>query len=213
MMAITKTKQLLNELSYLVMASTANAFISLCSVVCVARFASVHSRANLHSQSIALSTPALLFSSFFTMPRIPPSLASAIDILMTQIHLPKTAKWPCRASVCHRPDLTPHPAALSASHLPLSHPPYHTLAFSGQWDGLGYHGDRTNRETSCQECFSVLALPPFLPTPIPPDSLQLPQLVVTSGVTSATQIYCIYMFVVVECVCVCVWMFMYDRHP
>lgn len=35
MMAITKTKQLLNELGYLVMASTANAFISpLLSCVC-----------------------------------------------------------------------------------------------------------------------------------------------------------------------------------
>lgn len=37
-------KQLLNELSYLVMANTANAFIFRCLVVCVVRFASVHSQ-------------------------------------------------------------------------------------------------------------------------------------------------------------------------
>jgi len=53
----------------------------------------------------------------------------------------------------HRPDLTTQPAPLSASHLPLTPQPYHTIAFSGQWDCLGCHGDRTNRETSCSECF------------------------------------------------------------
>lgn len=44
MMAITKMKQLLNELSCLVMANTANAFIFRCLVVCVVRFASVHTQ-------------------------------------------------------------------------------------------------------------------------------------------------------------------------
>lgn len=39
--AITKMKRLLNELSYLVMATTANAFIYPCLVVCV-RIASVY---------------------------------------------------------------------------------------------------------------------------------------------------------------------------
>lgn len=61
MMVITKTKQLLNELSYLVMASTAIAFISPCLVVCVVRFASVHSQ----SKSAFLINSALRTLLFF----------------------------------------------------------------------------------------------------------------------------------------------------
>lgn len=59
-MAVTKIKQLLNELSCIVMASTANAFIAPLSCVwrqiCLSLLA-----AKLHTQSIGLSTAILLF--------------------------------------------------------------------------------------------------------------------------------------------------------
>lgn len=76
MTAITKTKQLLNELSYLVMANTVNAFISPSLVVCVVRFASVHSQ----SKSAFLINSTLNYSVFFfSTPKMPFSIASSID--------------------------------------------------------------------------------------------------------------------------------------
>ena len=211
MMAITKMKQLLNELSYLVMATIANAIISPCLAVCVARFASVHSR----SKSASLINSSLNYRMLFFF------LSAAKDtvhlrlsnrlLLTTQRHLPKMAEWPCCvATVCHWPALTPHPAPLSASHLPLATHHITLLAISGQWDDLGYHGDRTNRETSCQEFFSVLALPAS--PPCSHSSATASRLAPASSSASPLsnlrhRVCRNYMFVVVSvCVCLCcVW--------
>lgn len=79
MMTITQTKQLLNELSYLVMASTANAFISPCLVVCVVRFASVHSQSKSAFLINSSLNYCILYIFFLSMPKILFSFASAID--------------------------------------------------------------------------------------------------------------------------------------
>lgn len=148
MMAITKMKQLLNYLSYLVMANTANAFIFRCLVVCVIIFASVHSqRKSAFLINSSLNRYCVLFS--FRRQRYRLALPQQLIFLMTQMRLPKMAEWPCcMVTVCHWVDLTHHPAPLSASHLPLA-TQHITPAFSGQWEGLGYQGDTANRQTSC----------------------------------------------------------------
>lgn len=82
MMAITKKKQLLNELRYLVMANTANAFISPCLVMCVVRFVSVHSQSKsafLINSTFNYCIPFFCFS--FSTSKMSFSIASVIDFI------------------------------------------------------------------------------------------------------------------------------------
>ena len=67
----------------------------------------------------------------------------------------------------------PHTPTKTAASIapPFSHLADHTIAFSGQWDGLGFHGDRTNKETSCQECFSFCPRSSSLKLQPPPPGL------------------------------------------
>lgn len=68
----------------------------------------------------------------------------------------------------------PHTPTKTAASIapPFSHLTDHTIAFSGQWDGLGFHGDRTNKETSCQECFSFCPRSSCLKLQPPPPGLR-----------------------------------------